>query len=293
MNIKTRQVFAGMKKELCYFWRTKRVVWIIIICAVMVAADVLMLAVMPAFSEWYDSLLGELSQQAGMEVPFSMSETMGSVLPDQTVANGMMYAFADNMALLLPILLVIFIVPAAGGEQNKKAMVIPYCVGLKPVGYVLPKFIFYPVTAFLMGFYSTMIAYAVSLAAMPKNDVAITSLLLAGVFVGLYYACLVSVQLCIGLCTGRPAIAATITLVAWLLFVPLILGILRVDGKYNPLALMNMAAETLYGNVPQAEVINMVCTVIITLGVICILYLITLFGQSSQRVDNRGNDMLL
>jgi hypothetical protein len=293
MNIKAKQVFAGLRKELCYFARTHRLMWALIIFTVMVTADVIMMAVMPAFLEWYDEMLGGLMQQAGAEMPFSMSE-LGQIWPESTVANGVFYAISQSLMQLLPILLVIFIAPAAGGEQNKKAMVIPYCLGLKPMGYVLPKFVFYPAAAFALGWFGTMVSYLVSLIIMPKNDAALTAVLLAGVFVGLYYACLVAIQLCIGLCTGRPVIGATITLVSWLMIIPMILEILRVAGKYNPLALPSMAANILVGGeLPAPEIINMVCTVIITLGLICVLYLITLFGQSSQRVDNRGNDMLL
>jgi ABC-2 type transport system permease protein len=294
MNIKMKQVFAGLRKELCYFARTHRLMWALILFAVMVTADVIMMAVMPAFFAWYDQLLGDLSQQAGMDIGgFSMSE-LGQIWPDATVANGIIYAATESMALILPILLVIFIAPAAGGEQNKKAMVIPYCLGLKPVGYVLPKFIFYPVAALCLGWFGTMVSYLAAVIILPVNDIALTTVMFAGLFVGLYFACLVAVQLCIGLCTGRPVISATITLVSWVMFIPMILEILRVGGKYNPLALMGMATNILSGwQLPPSEVINMVCTVIITIGLICVLYLITLFGQSSQRVDNRGNDMLL
>lgn len=296
--MQSNQVSAGLIKEHRFFSRTKRLLGALIAVAVIAVMDPLFLSAMPAFTEWYDGVLGDLEEQANIDMGFSMQETMGGLFEEMTASTGVTSGVANQSQIVL-ILLLVLLVPIAGGEQKKRSIVMPYCAGLTPAGYILPKFVYYNVLAFCAGIFGVAASAIASSLAFATNDLSVGAVLAAGVLLGLYYAFLVSIQMCVGICTGKPGLTAGGVAVVALLIAPALLTALRVADKYNPFALPTFASTAISADAAGKSlfdaftVANVFSTIVIAVALIAVMYLVTLFGQSAQRVDNSGNDLLL
>ncbi|MDR0820963.1 MAG: hypothetical protein LBN40_00655 [Oscillospiraceae bacterium] len=291
MNSLTK-FLAGIKKESAFFTRTFRAVAIFLAVAVMAFLNVFMLKAMPEFSKWYDEQLQEITNESGVDIGISMESTMGGLM--QLMSDGA--SAASNLSStfqLVLIMLAIFLAPVAGGEQKKRSIVIPYCAGLKPVHYVLPKFVLYPLVAFVLITLGNVIGAVLSGLWFEGGTVTAVAIVESSFFMGLYAMFAVSLQLCTGIASGRPNIAAGITVVG-IFLAPGVLTTLHVGDKYNPFALDDFATTAFYGDLFDVYTYaNVWSSVVITLGLIAVMYLITLFSQKAQRVENAGSDLTI
>ena len=147
---------------------------------------------------------------------------------------------------------------AAGGEQKKRSVIMPTCAGLSPSGYVMPKFIVYPLAIVLMSFIGGMITGGIS-NLIYNNELIISDIVFSSVCSAIYMFFITAVYFLAGLSTGRPGISVIIVY-AGSTIVPLILQALNMNNF----------------------VLSMVVTVVLSV----ISCLLTLMITTLRKIDN-------
>lgn len=277
---------SAFKKELMFFTRTMRMFGVILSIMIFSVADPVMLKGMGALMNTMVDTIEEQSEATGYEIFSEEDKAVFEIFDQIDASTAAAMAVGDFTSTAVIIVLLILMAPS-GSEQKKRSIIIPRCAGLTPKMYVTPKFILYPVTAFLSGFLGMFICAGVS-SILFEGSFEFTSILLSAVSVGLYIAFVIVLQLTIGICSERPGVAV-ISVLAATAIIPTMLSYFRVD-KFNPFALPSIASEAFVAEIDPVNVgVSLIVTVILTL----ILYFTTLFVLTARQIDNSGNEAIL
>ena len=168
---------------------------------------------------------------------------------------------------------------AAGGEQKKRSVIIPTCAGLSPSGYVMPKFIVYPLVIGLMSFIGGMITGGIS-NLIYNNELIISDIVFSSVCGAIYMFFITAVYFLTGLSTGRPGISVIIVY-AGSTVVPLILQALDID-KYNPFTMQTL----LMSSYSEADMNNFILSTVVSVVLSVISCLLTLMITTLRKIDN-------
>jgi len=279
MNIQTS---ASFKKELLAYFRTYSFLTIALIIIGLALLSPLLIvgmsSLMDAMSDVYEELGTDVS---------GMTELL-----TQAVSTGVESA-VESITLVGLIVMILLLNKAAGGEQKKRAVIIPKSAGLRSFGYIFPKFIIYPLSAFILAIVAVFGSWAVSIPLFDVNDVVFKNVLLAGVLSGVHLMLYVCLHLTLGTATGKAGMSAAIC-ISMLLLLPNILAIAGTDYIYNPFALNTMAYFSVYSSPPiGSELLDAVITVAFALGIMTVTCLIALFAQNARKIDNSGNEIEL
>jgi ABC-2 type transport system permease protein len=261
-----RQINAGLKKELLFFWRSFRLGGIIIAfigCALFMP---LMWGMMAAMG------MEDLFNQMGLE----------------QIENGelfVMYSGSLSMIISASIVMLILMMGTAGAEQKKRSIIIPQTAGLTPSGYVLPKFMFYPMIIFIMTVISAFIANAACHAVL-NVSYSFEPVLITGSLVGLYMMFLVCFYLFMGIALVQPGLSILYVLAADMVFSEM----LRAFGinRFTPWSLPLMTDAVL---LDFSNISNIVTTAVITLFICFVFMLLTLFAMVAKRMDNTADEV--
>lgn len=257
---------AGMKKELLFFGRSFRLWGVLIGFISFALLDPLMI-----------KGLEEMYKMTGI-----IPETMG--MPTLTMSDGLASGIADITSTGYLICMLVMM-GTAGGELKKRSTIIPNCSGLTPSAYLIPKFVFYPLFVLVTVFISVILC-SVFASAIFAESIALESTLVAAASAAVYSLFNISLYLMLGLSTGRAGIAvATCFLFGTLLGT--VFQVLGVD-KFHPYALQTQA--TLAASGAPVDYLNLFGSIGVTVIIIVIFYLVTLFVFYAKRVDNRGNE---
>lgn len=282
---------AGFLKEWQLTARTGRFIGILIAFLAFSLIDPISIKVMMPFAEFYDSIIGELSEATGAAIDISMVSLMEAAYGSSPAASmGLAQAMVSFSGTSMIIIFFVLMLPA-GGEQKKRSTIIPGTAGLSLFAYALPKFVLYPCIGFVTAVLAMLLAGGVS-SVLFVNDLALSAVLLGGVFLGVQVAFYVCLLLCIGVCTGRGGLAAIVCFVASM-FLPSILSMFGVADKFNPFAWTYFAQAAALGSLESYSSANLVGTGVVTAILLVLLFVLTLFVQTARRVDNSGNDLLL
>ena len=154
---------AGIKKELMLFTRGFKLLGVIIT----IVAISLLYPFTYKSMELMANQISDMGQQMGGETQgqvenaaASINNMLGSI---SEMYGGSMAAvgFKTGVSSLTStgsLIIMLLLMSAAGGEQKKRSVIIPTCAGLSPSGYVMPKFIVYPLAIGLMSFIGGMIS---------------------------------------------------------------------------------------------------------------------------------------
>lgn len=277
---------SAFKKEFMFFTRTMRMFGVILSIMIFSVADPVMLKGMGALMNTMVDTIEEQSEATGYEIFSEEDKAVFEIFDQIDASTAAAMAVGDFTSTAVIIVLLILMAPS-GSEQKKRSIIIPRCAGLTPKMYVTPKFILYPVTAFLSGFLGMFICAGVS-SILFEGSFEFTSILLSAVSVGLYIAFVIVLQLTIGICSERPGVAV-ISVLAASAIIPTMLSYFRVD-KFNPFALPSIASEAFVAEIDPVNVgVSLIVTVILTL----ILYFTTLFVLTARQIDNSGNEAIL
>ncbi|MBQ8410194.1 MAG: hypothetical protein IJX15_00470 [Ruminiclostridium sp.] len=277
---------SAFKKEFMFFTRTMRMFGVILSIMIFSVADPVMLKGMGALMNTMVDTIEEQSEATGYEIFSEEDKAVFEIFDQIDASTAAAMAVGDFTSTAVIIVLLILMAPS-GSEQKKCSIIIPRCAGLTPKMYVTPKFILYPVTAFLSGFLGMFICAGVS-SILFEGSFEFTSILLSAVSVGLYIAFVIVLQLTIGICSERPGVAV-ISVLAATAIIPTMLSYFRVD-KFNPFALPSIASEAFVAEIDPVNVgVSLIVTVILTL----ILYFTTLFVLTARQIDNSGNEAIL
>jgi len=277
MNLQTK---ASFKKEYLAFFRTKK---FLILALVLIGLSILNPLMITGLSFLLDSLSG-IYDELGMDV------SMLTDMLNSSVSTGVSQSVMDVAQTGLIVFLLV-INSNAGGEQKKRSIMIPRSSGLRSFSYILPKFIIYPLTAFVLAMAAAFASWGVSLSAFRYNDVSPSGVLLAGVLIGVCLMFYVCAHITIGTATGKAGLSATVCIVASLLL-PSLFTLFGSEIAYNPFTLNVLAGSVVHSNgLSAAQALELAMTVVTTLVIMVILFFLALFAQNAKRVDNSGNEM--
>lgn len=275
---------AGIKKEFMLFSRGFRLIGVIIT----IIGISLMYPLMYKSMEMMAGQIADMGQQIGGEAQDQVTGAVDSI-------NGMMSSleamYGGSMAavgfktgvssitstgfLIISLLLM----ATAGGEQKKRSVIIPNCAGLTPAGYVLPKFIVYPVMIGLLSFLGGMATGGIS-NLIYNNELNINDIIFSSLCAAIYMLFMTALYFLIGLSTGRPGISVIIVY-GGSTIIPILLQSLDID-RYNPFTLQSL----LMSSYKDADMNNYMLSTVVAfiLSVICCL--LALMIMTLRRVDN-------
>lgn len=275
---------AGIKKEFMLFSRGFRLIGVIIT----IIGISLMYPLLYKSMEMMAGHIADMGQQIGGEAQDQLTDAVDSI-------NGMMGSLATmyggSMAavgfktgvssitstgfLIISLLLM----STAGGEQKKRSIIIPDCAGLTPAGYVMPKFIVYPVMIGLFSFLGGMATGGIS-NLIYNNELNINDIIFSSLCAAIYMLFMTALYFLIGLSTGRPGISVIIVY-GGSTIIPILLQSLDID-RYNPFTLQSL----LMSSYNDADMNNFILSTVVAfiLSVICCL--LALMIMTLRRVDN-------
>jgi hypothetical protein len=154
--------------------------------------------------------------------------------------------------------------------------------------YVFPKYFVYVIFAFALPFIASLSGYGVSVAVFGINntDITIATVLNECALTGLYYIFFVTLQLFVGITSGKAGITALIMIVGNM-FMPMILAAAAVESYFNPFALQSFSVSRYYGDATYTNM-NFYGTIIITVILSLIWFFAALFFKTAAKVDNSG-----
>lgn len=275
---------VGIKKEFMLFSRGFRLIGVIIT----IIGISLMYPLMYKSMEMMAGQIADMGQQIGGEAQDQVTGAVDSI-------NGMMSSleamYGGSMAavgfktgvssitstgfLIISLLLM----STAGGEQKKRSIIIPDCAGLTPAGYVMPKFIVYPVMIGLLSFLGGMATGGIS-NLIYNNELNINDIIFSSLCAAIYMLFMTALYFLIGLSTGRPGISVIIVY-GGSTIIPILLQSLDID-RYNPFTLQSL----LMSSYNDADMNNFMLSTVVAfiLSVICCL--LALMIMTLRRVDN-------
>ena len=275
---------TGIKKEFMLFSRGFRLIGVIIT----IIGISLMYPLMYKSMEMMAGQIADMGQQIGGEAQDQVTGAVDSI-------NGMMSSleamYGGSMAavgfktgvssitstgfLIISLLLM----ATAGGEQKKRSVIIPNCAGLTPAGYVLPKFIVYPLVIGVLSFLGGIITGCIS-NLMYNNELSINDIMFSSLCAAIYMLFMIALYFLVGLSTGRPGISVIIVY-GGSTIIPILLQSLDID-RYNPFTLQSL----LLSSYNDADMNNFVLSTVVAfiLSVICCL--LALMIMTLRRVDN-------
>ena len=272
------QIKAGFRKELLAFVRSRK---FFILACVYIGLSIfnpLMLKGMGMIMDTMSDTYGQL----GVDI---------SIITDQLGTSASL-AISSALSELSSTGLLVFLLVInsfAGGEQKKRSVIIPQISGLGSTAYILPKFIIYPLTVFVISLVGALAAAWVSALIFDINDIVVLSVVAAGAVIGVYNMLYVCLHIALGTGTGKAGMSSAICIVASYLL-PNFLAVLNTTPTYNPFTLNLTASSVLYGEEAASSIL---AAVAISVVLMAFAYYIAIFVQKAKKIDNSGNEVLI
>ncbi|MCL1823172.1 MAG: hypothetical protein FWG44_03120 [Oscillospiraceae bacterium] len=273
MNNANSQLKACFKKEFLAFFRTKK---LIILSCVFIGLAI----INPVLLKGMDSILDMPEMQAAGLTKESAYTALDGIT--EAVSN-----FSSTGLLVFLLVINSF----AGGEQKKRSIIIPNCSGLSSFGYLFPKFIVYPLTAFLLTVWGTLVSSGVSSLIFSEGSIEFIKVLCSGVLMGIFVMFYICLHLTLGTATGKAGMSSAVCFVSSV-FLPAIFLALGSDLSYNPFGLNAMSIAALYPD-NGLKSSDIFITVIIAFVIMAIAFFLALFAQNAKKIDNSGNEILI
>ena len=307
------QIKAGIKKEWIYFGKSFRLYGVILAMLAFSMLSPLMMKGAELLVEETSNLIEDDTNidtsdviviedalmdcpECGHEITYdeynaAMSEKYSVETDDKFASVDNLFASYNNItygiALVLSgissnaiLILLLFMMGTAGGEQKKKHVIIPNSSGLTTWGYILPKFIIYPLITFISSFAVSYLGYEICTLlyseTIPTVDV-INFILCNSVFC----AFMVVLYLTLGLSTGKAGLSVVIVYLLIQIF-PTVLEFADLN-EYNPFSLMKYAVgiNMTVDGVEQA--ISIAMTVALSIFFMFLTYLFV----NLRKIDNQ------
>jgi len=277
MNI---QIKASFKKELLSYFRTQRFLTIALVIIGLALISPLLIAGMSALMDSMSDLYAELGTDV-TEMTEILTET-SSIGVESSI---------DSVNVVGLIVMILLLNRAAGGEQKKRSVIIPKSAGLQNFAYIFPKFIIYPLSAFVLAIIAAFASWAVSIPLFEANDLVFSGVLLAGVLSGVHLMLYLCFHLTLGTATGKAGMSAAIC-IAVVTLVPNILAVMGTDYMFNPFTINILAYTSVHSSsLSGSEFLDIAATVAFALGIMVATYFIALFAQNAKKIDNSGNEI--
>ena len=287
----------GFRKEMMFFMRGGRFAVIILVMIALAGMYPVMFGIMNTMIE---AMKGIYDDETFTQ--------MFTLFTNMTAADITMYTVESVVEFGAIVMLFVFR-NSAGGEQQKRSVIIPRCSGLTPARYILPKFAIYPLFMFIVSALSVYLGAGIS-AVMFPGGLDWSMITVSACCSGVFLAFITALQFCIGICTGKSGVTVAVVLIMEM-FVPSILSLLRVD-RFNPFALSSIAIYAPLANAEpgssmlasisavsttpsSSEISSLNIAVSIGTAVVIsvILCFVTLFVLNTKQVHNEGDEPVL
>ena len=274
------QIKAGLKKELMAFCRTRK---FLVIALVMIG--------LAALSPILITAMGSLMSSMG-DIGVDVSE-ITDVFGGSATSVGVSASVSDVRDLGL-IVFLLLIYRAAGGEQKKRAVIIPKSAGLRSLGYIFPKYIVYPPAALLLSIIAIFASWGISAMIFSVNDLTFDTVLLVGILTGVSMMLYVSFHLALGTATGKAGLSAAVCIGASLIL-PNVFALSGSDYMLNPFAIEILAAQlaqlAVHPELSASAARDIALTVGFAVLLMVLSFLIALFAQNAKRIDNTDDEI--
>lgn len=272
------QIKYGFKKEWLQFTRTFRLGGVLLAIISFAIADPLMYWGMSAMM---DAIFMDSS------VSVSSGDIMG-----QTAAlfgdAGMVFSLTmtDLCATSLLIIMLVLMSPC-GGEQKKRATIIPSCAGLDFFSYLIPKYVLYPGTVFAASFIGCCITGGLCNLMFESGTISVGMLMLAALMCAVYMTFFTVVYMSIGLCSSRPGIV-TVFMYIGVSVVQLILTSLDLT-KFHPLTLRSLVTGEMFaGNFVLADnIASILVGIALSVVIGVMMFILTLTVLKGTKINNQ------
>lgn len=287
------QLKYSFKKELAQYFRTFKFLGMALAIFGFAVAN-------PIMSKFSSIVFNELNKMPMPEAQVSVTVPeegegllgglgvgdMAAMYSDGAIMFGSSLVSFSSYALLIVMLVMR---STAGGEQKKRAMIVPLCSGLQNKNYLLPKFIIYPLSLFAMTFLGGLVSGGLCRALFDNADIGFGKMVLGSFLMAVYMMFIITVYLSLGLCTSRPGIMTGAVFIAQLILQSFLEGIGLVG--YQPFSLVTAVSGMFVAEDYLAE---NTASVLVAAGlalVICVLmYLLALGVLNAKKIDNQEED---
>lgn len=195
-----------------------------------------------------------------------------------------------NLATYSTLVIMLIMMKPAGGEQKKRAMIVPLCCGLEYKNYLTPKFVIYPLSVFAMSFLGGLMTGGLCSSMFANDNIPAGTLALASLMIAVYIAFVITVYLAVGLCSSRPGVMVGVVFLGQMILPSLFAGMGLTD--YQPFALLNLISALSspeYSNILSENTANILVSMGISIVIGILLYFVTLAVLNSKRIDNQDD----
>lgn len=287
------QLRFSFKKEAAQFFRTFKLLWIVL--AIFGFAFLY-----PLMFKMTGTVLGEMMK--AQDKTSAAAVQLNAVSPDNGLIGDIseMTAMYSNAGLMFAtsiggfssyslLIIMLVMMRPAGGEQKKRAMIVPMCSGLKNKNYLLPKFIIYPLSVFALTFPGCMLAGALCNRLFEFNKISAGMMALGSLFMSVYLMFVVTVYLSLGLCTSRPGLMAGAVFIGQALLQSLLDGMGLKD--YQPFSLVSAVNEMYMGGYDLGEkAASNAVAVGLSLLICVLMYFLALGVLNAKKIDNQEEE---
>lgn len=273
------QVKYGFKKEWLQFTRTFRLGGILLGILSFSIADPLMYWALDLMMKTVMSSMGSV----GVTGADAFAEVAGIFGDASLVFSGTMAEFCSTSLLIVMLVLM----SPCGGEQKKRATIIPSCAGLEFSSYLIPKYVLYPGTVFAASFIACCISGGLCNALFSSGKVEFGMILLAALMCAVFMTFYIVVYMSIGLCSSRPGVV-TVLMYIGISLVQIILTSLDLT-KFHPLTLRSLVTGEMFAEdfvlADNAASIAVGIALSVVIGVM--MYILTLTVLKGTKINNQ------
>ncbi len=280
------QIKYGFKKEWSQYTRTFRLGGVILGIFSFALADPLMYKLVNVMMQLIAEMPGTTSASVNISAG-GYGEAMEIAAGAMNDA-GMIFAVTMSEFCATSVLIVMLILmSASGGEQKKRATIIPSCCGLKYMNYLIPKFILYPLSVFVITFVSTLCAGGLCNMLFDDNKISVGIMFLGAFLTSVYVMFTITVYMAIGLCTSKPGLVTVFIYIGTSL-VMVILQSLELTG-FNPFTLRIIIAGSLtsVGFSLSDNAASIIVGVVLSFVIMVLLFLLTYAVLNAKKINNR------
>ncbi len=282
------QIKASFKKEWYLYSRTFRFLGVIIAILSFGIADPLMYKsiaiMMEMMPEMLNASIVPIAVSASSEITGDVFQQMTDLYNNAGIIYSVTLSGLCNGAALICMLI---LMSPAGGEQKKRATIIPAACGLDYFNYLLPKFILYPCTIFILTFISGVAGGFMCRAMFTDGLFSVGTIYLASFLAAIYTVFIISIYLAMGCCTAKPGVS----LITIYFGANIIQTILQGFGltKYHPFTLLSLVSGEMFSEeyVPADNTASIAVGVVLSLVISVLMYLLSANVLNAKKINNQ------
>lgn len=216
-------------------------------------------------------------------------EDMAAIYSNASATYSMSLVSFSTYSLLIVMLVMM---PVAGGEQKKRAMIVPLCSGLRYKNYLIPKFVIYPLSVFALTFLGGLTAGGLCNSIFDNGKVDIGMMAFGALLMAVYIAFIVTVYLSLGLCTSRPGVMVGAVFLGQLMLQTFLEGMGLKD--YQPFSLVTAVGEMYTSGSEGYDLAAKMPSILTSIGLSVVIgvlmFFLALGVLNAKKIDNEEEE---